>query len=563
MRQQLLIYSKNNMSFLFNIANLKVGTRLALGFGILMSLMLGLTATGVYRVNRINTSLATIGDANSVKQRYAINFRGSVHDRAIALRDVVLESDPGATQRQLALITTLAANYARSATPMDALLRAGKMDQLEADALRDIAAVEIRALKATDEVVRQKLAGDLASAQRVLLHEARPAYVDWLNNINVLIDLEEAKNKAESADARAVAQAFAQLMIGLSALAIGLAAVIGWIITRSVVGPIRQATAAARTMATGDLTLSIDASSSDEGGRMLLALRELRDSLEVTLRQVRRQALSVAGIGAEIEADNQFLDMRTSQQATALEETHAVMQQLSAHVQHNALRAQQAQQFADEAKAVAAQGGTAVAEVVATMRAIDESARKIGDIIAVIDSIAFQTNILALNAAVEAARAGEAGRGFAVVAAEVRNLASRCASAAMEIKLLISASEQNVETGGVLVNRAGTTMSAVVGSISKVADMMGGIRQASDEQAKDVSSAGQAVAMMDGATRENAALVTQTAKASGQMRLNAQQLLDAVDAFALAPDETPGERPPNTGHGAGRKVLLENSAKSR
>jgi methyl-accepting chemotaxis protein len=525
------------MSSAANITNIKVGARLALGFGILMSLMLALTATGLNRVNHINASLAVIGDVNSVKQRYAINFRGSVHDRAIALRDVVLESDAGAIQRQRDLIVKLAGNYARSAGPMNALLASGAMDEGERDALRTIVAIEARTLQLTDEVIRLKLAGDVPSAQRVLLERAGPAYVAWLNSINVLIDLEEEKNKRESADARGVAEAFTRLMIGLSTLALALAALIGWIITRSVVAPIAQATGAARTMSGGDLTLAIDAGGRDEAGHMLRALRDLRDSLDATLRRVREHALSVAGIGEEIARGNQLLDTRTGKQATALEETHAAMVRLGVHVQHNAGRAQQAQQLAQQAKTVVAQGGQAVEEVVVTMQAIDHSARKIGDIIGVIDAIAFQTNILALNAAVEAARAGEAGRGFAVVASEVRNLAGRCATAATEIKQLIAASMERVETGGVLVGRAGTTMAGVVSVISQVADIMGEIRQASDEQAAGVASAGQAVAMMEGATGDNAALVTQTATASGAMTEHARQLLDAVALFNLA---TPG-----------------------
>ena len=532
------------MNALHTIANLNVGFRLALGFGILMSLMLGLTVAGLNRVSHINASLALIGDVNSVKQRYAINFRGSVHDRAIALRDVVLESDAGAIQRQRDLIAKLAGNYAKSAQPMNELLASGAMDEGERGALRDIVAVEARTLQLTDQVIKLKLAGDLAAAQHLLLERAGPAYVAWLNSINVLIDLEEDKNKLESAHARGVGQDFTRLMIGLSALALALAAVIGWIITRSVVAPITQATDAARTMSGGDLTVAMDAGGQDEAGRMLGALRQLRDSLDTTLRRVRQHALSVAGIGEEIAQGNQLLDTRTRQQAAALEETHAAMLQLGVHVQHNARRAQQAQQLAEQAKVVVAQGGQAVEEVVVTMKAIDDSSRKIGDIIGVIDAIAFQTNILALNAAVEAARAGEAGRGFAVVAAEVRNLAGRCATAATEIKQLISVSVERVEAGGVLVGRAGATMTGVVSVIAQVADIMGEIRQASDDQAIGVTGAGEAVAMMEGATGDNAALVTQTATASGAMMAHAQQLLDAVAGFSLAASqERPVQRP--------------------
>jgi methyl-accepting chemotaxis protein len=250
--------------------------------------------------------------------------------------------------------------------------------------------------------------------------------------------------------------------------------------------------------------------------------------------QVRSSADSIATASAQIAEGNNDLSGRTEQQASALEETAASMEELSSTVKQNADNAYQADQLAQSASAVAIDGGAVVSEVVATMKDINESSKRIADIISVIDGIAFQTNILALNAAVEAARAGDQGRGFAVVAAEVRNLAGRSAQAAKEIKDLISASVERVEAGTVLVDKAGATMTEVVGSIKRVTDIMGEISSASKEQSAGVAQIGDAVSQMDQATQQNAALVEESAAAADSMRVQAQQLVEAVAVFKLS-----------------------------
>ena len=519
------------------LTNLNIGTRLALGFSLLIALMLGLTAIGINRVANINGSLTTIGDLNSVKQRYAINFRGSVHDRAIALRDVTLVATQEQVRAEVDLIDKLAGNYAQSAAPLDKMFAATAVSAEERAALEQIKAVEARALPLTAKVIALRTADQREEATSLLLEQARPAYVEWLASINRLIDLEEAKNKAESANARAVAQGFSVLMLVLSATAIVAALATAWLITRSVTRPIHRAASAAKTMATGDLAAPIGTRRGDETGQMLLALEALRSSFRTVLADVRHSAEAVARAGSDISSSTQDAAARTENQASALERTAASMEQLGSTVHQNADNAKQANQLAVKACAVATEGGEVVAKVIGTMKEINASSQKISDIIGVIDSIAFQTNILALNAAVEAARAGEQGRGFAVVASEVRSLAGRSAEAAREIKGLISSSVERVAQGSALVDKAGATMTEIVSAIRHVTDIVADISAASVEQAAGVAQVGEAIVQIDQATQHNAALVGQMAAAAGDMRDQSQRLVEVVGIFQLAPQE--------------------------
>jgi len=305
------------------------------------------------------------------------------------------------------------------------------------------------------------------------------------------------------------------------------------LITRSITGPLSQAVAMAERVASGDLSAHIDSSGHDEVSQLLAALGRMNQNLAGIVSQVRLSSDSIATGSAQIASGNADLSQRTEQQASALQETASSMEELNATVRQNADNALQANQLSLGASAVAVKGGAVVGEVVTTMKAINDSSRKIADIIGVIDGIAFQTNILALNAAVEAARAGEQGRGFAVVASEVRSLAGRSADAAREIKGLIAASVERVEQGTALVDRAGATMTEVVGAIQRVTDIMGEISSASSEQSAGVAQVGQAVERMDQTTQQNAALVEQSAAAADSLRQQAEQLVQAVAVFKL------------------------------
>jgi methyl-accepting chemotaxis protein len=319
------------------------------------------------------------------------------------------------------------------------------------------------------------------------------------------------------------------LMLLVTALGTGL----GWVLSRSVVRPLHHAIAVASDVAQGDLSRPIHAHGRDETGQLLDALARMQAQLRALVSDVRGNAQSVATASAEIAQGNSDLAGRTEQQAAALQQTASSMEQLDSTVRRNASSAREASTLALDASRVAVQGGEVVEQVVDTMRGIQEASTKIADIIGVIDSIAFQTNILALNAAVEAARAGEQGRGFAVVASEVRSLAKRSADAAREIKDLIGTSVSRVEQGNALVGHAGQTMAEVVAAIQRVSTLIVEISRASDEQSVGVSHIGEAVNRMDQGTQQNAALVEQTSAAAESLERQARQLVGAVGLFKV------------------------------
>ena len=321
--------------------------------------------------------------------------------------------------------------------------------------------------------------------------------------------------------------------IGIAVVVILIIAGMGLSITSKLIKSLNEAVEVAQAVAEGDLRRNITVESTDEIGKLLQALRDMNASLVRIVGQVRSGTDAMLTASDEIASGNMDLSSRTESQASSLEETASSMEELTSTVKQNSDNASQANQLAQTASEVAARGGTVVSDVVATMSSINDSSRKIVDIISVIDGIAFQTNILALNAAVEAARAGEQGRGFAVVAAEVRNLAQRSAAAAKEIKTLIGDSVEKVEAGSKQVDEAGATMSEVVQAIRQVTDIVAEISAASREQSQGIDQINQAVMEMDNATQQNAALVEQAAAAAGAMHDQAAQLTDLVGVFKL------------------------------
>jgi methyl-accepting chemotaxis protein-1 (serine sensor receptor) len=357
----------------------------------------------------------------------------------------------------------------------------------------------------------------------------------------------EAKRLSETMAAEnTAAHRSAMLAMGITVLitlVVGVATVL-WLI-KSITVPLDEAVSVAQTVAGGDLSSEVRVNSSDEIGALLGALKLMQQNLSNIVGQVRTGTETIHGATVEIAAGNLDLSGRTEEQASSLEQTAAAMVELTTTVKQNNENAAEACRLADSASNVAAKGGDAVAQMVRTMGEINDSSRKIVDIIGVIDGIAFQTNILALNAAVEAARAGEQGRGFAVVASEVRNLAQRSAAAAREIKELIGTSVGRVEEGSRLVGQAGETMSEVVSSVQRVTAIIGEISIASGEQRDGIEQISIAISQMDSVTQQNAALVEQAAAAADALQQQAANLTEAVSIFKLQGQPSVAALPPS------------------
>ena len=521
----------------FSFSGLSVKSRIWCSFGLILSMMVILTVIGVMQVNSIAKGLTLIGDVNSVKQRYAINFRGSVHDRAISVRDVVLVGTDAELQTVTDKIASLSADYEKSAVLLDKMFSERKdTGEKERQILASIKETEARTLPLMKKVIALRQSGDAEQAKDLMLKEARPAFVEWLGRINQFIDLQEVSNQQESKSARGLASGFETLMYLICGAALAIGAFVAAFITQGILrtlgGEPNEASAVARSIAAGDLAVEIHTDKKDRSS-VLFAMKEMRDSLVTIVTDVRTSTNTIATGASEIAAGNQDLSSRTEQQASSLEKTASSMEELTATVKQNADNAKQANQLALSASEVAVKGGDVVTQVVETMGSINASSRKIVDIIGVIDGIAFQTNILALNAAVEAARAGEQGRGFAVVATEVRNLAQRSAAAAKEIKSLIGDSVEKVDAGSKLVTVAGSTIEEIVGSVKRVTDIMAEIMAASHEQSIGIDQVNQAIGQMDQVTQQNAALVEQAAAAAESLQEQATGLAQTVAVFNL------------------------------
>jgi methyl-accepting chemotaxis protein len=507
--------------------NVKISTRLSLGFAFLVAMVALMAAFGLFAMRSINTSIGSI---------YA--------DRVVPLKQLKLVSDAYAvsivdgTNKVAAGVmepSAALAQITQSTASIEKNWRAYMATELTAQEAQDATKVTALMAKAEPLVVALRMALEAGDKDKVTTM-VRPIYeaIDPLTGVLgelVEIQLTEAKNEYDKATASY--QRTVTLFGIIVVIAIGLGVMLAWALVRAISRPLNQAVDVAREVAGGNLTLRISKGGKSETALLLTALHDMQTSLVGVVSTVRQGAEGVASASAEIAQGNNDLSARTEQQASALEETAASMEQLSATVKQNADAAKQANQLAMTASTVAVQGGNVVGKVVETMKGINESSRKIADIISVIDGIAFQTNILALNAAVEAARAGEQGRGFAVVASEVRSLAGRSADAAKEIKTLIGTSVERVEQGTVLVDQAGVTMTEVVTSIQRVTDIMAEISAASNEQAMGVEQVGEAVVQMDQATQQNAALVEQMAAAASSLKSLAGDQVRAVSVFKL------------------------------
>jgi len=514
------------------IGNMKVSTRLSLGFGAVLVLLVAVAALGVFNMQSIHGRLESVVNVNVAKTELVQDMSESVHIMARISRTVVLLTQEEEMRTELKKLDQARDTYQKSRAALD------KMPRTEAGAgIRErIDAAEKEANPLTDQVIKLALENKDEEATALLMKQAGPVTQKWQDVMDEYLDLQKKHNEDDAAAAAASYARASTLTFVLSGLAVvaGLAAavLIGRSLLRQLGGEPDYAAMIAGRIAAGDLTVEV-ATRHDDRASMLHAMKLMRDSLVQIVSEVRSGTETIASASTQIASGNQDLSARTEQQAGSLEETASSMEELTSAVRQNGDHARHANQLAASASAVAQQGGTVVAQVVDTMASINASSSRIVDIIGVIDGIAFQTNILALNAAVEAARAGEQGRGFAVVASEVRNLAQRSAAAAKEIKTLIGDSVEKVEAGSKLVEQAGQTMDDIVSSVQRVTDIMVEIAAAGDEQSAGIEQINQAVSEMDTVTQQNAALVEEAAAAAEALQSQAQNLERVVSVFKL------------------------------
>ena len=522
-----------------NLNNMKVGTRLALGFALVLVLLVAVAVVGILRMAQIQNRLDHVVSVSNVSTGLVVEMRNNVSDRLASLRVLTLMTDPADMEPEIVKFKEQTAKYDAAQAKLAALFATYANDQ-EKTLLNQIKEHEATAMPAIARATELYLAANAMDATRVMIREVRPVQRKWTDALNALSALEDKQNAQSKADAETAFANARNFMLILLVLAVVLGIVAAVVITRSLLkqlgGEPAYTAKIAGSIAHGDLSIAIDTKDSDRGS-LLVEMKEMRNSLVGIVEQVRLGTETIGTASREIAAGNIDLSSRTELQASSLEKTASAMEQLTATVKQNADSAREANALAATASDVARKGGDVVSQVVGTMGEINTSANKISDIIGVIDGIAFQTNILALNAAVEAARAGEQGRGFAVVASEVRNLAQRSAAAAKEIKTLIGDSVEKVERGSKLVGQAGVTMDEVVSSVKRVTDIMSEIANASAEQSAGIAQVNMSIIEMDSMTQQNAALVEQAAAAAQSLQDQAGELARVVSIFKLEEGE--------------------------
>lgn len=516
--------------------NIKVSTRLQAGFGLLTAFMLVLAAIAFYGLSELDASLDGIARVNNEETRLANELRSSIQDRAIALRNLALISDPRDVAQEAERMKKQDQLYADAFQQLSRMFAEPGTAPKERSLLDQIKQDEAAAMAPQRKAMDLALAHDTAGAMQELLQNARPPQRVWLARAVELAALEDQQNKEARENAVATYAKVRTMVAVIAAIAVLLGIVTAALISRSILRQLGGEPSAAQEMAAqiaeGNLTVSVQVAPGDRTS-LMASLEAMREKLTSIVSGIKTSAESISVAAGEIAQGNQDLSQRTEEQAASLQQTAASMEELTSTVRNNTDNARQGSTLASAASATAASGGEVVQQVVATMQDISSSSTKVTEIISVIEGIAFQTNILALNAAVEAARAGEDGRGFAVVAGEVRTLAQRSATAAKEIKDLIEASVSHVTNGSQLVENAGQTMGEVVRSVKQVTDIMGEIASASSEQTKGIEQVNVAVTQMDEVTQQNAALVEQATAAAQAMSDQAESLRAAVSIFRV------------------------------
>ncbi|MFM9924750.1 methyl-accepting chemotaxis protein [Variovorax sp. H27-G14] len=512
-----------------SLKNMKIGARLGLGFATMLLLMAVIAGTGLIHLASVGRATDEMIENALVKERLANQWSNLLGPSIVRSFAMVKATDP----KVVAYFAKARADSSALINPVQKKLETMLTSPEEKKLYAGVADARAAVLVTIEKINKLKLAEQNDEATAMADNQFAPELVVYEDAVAKLAAHQREKidvlSKGIAAD-HAVGQT---TLWGLSALALVLGALLAWRLTLGIVRPLGHAVTVAETVASGDLSTDIRVESRDEAGQLMQALREMNASLSKVVGEVRMGTETIATASGQIASGNQDLSSRTEEQASSLEQTAASMEELTSTVKQNADNARQANQLAVSASAVAVKGGSVVSQVVDTMGSINASSKKIVDIIAVIDGIAFQTNILALNAAVEAARAGEQGRGFAVVASEVRSLAQRSAAAAKEIKTLIGDSVEKVEEGSKQVAEAGRTMDEIVGSVQRVTDIMGEITAASQEQTSGIEQINQAISQMDQVTQQNAALVEEASAAAQSLQEQAGSLVQAVSIFKL------------------------------
>ena len=521
------------------LTKMKVGTRLSLGFALVLILLVLVTALGIFRMAQIQGRLEKVVDVSNVESRLVLDMRAIVYDRMVSLRNLTLLNDADDMEKELRAIADQSKKYSAFQDQLAKMYAANaNTTKEENDLLAKLKENEVACAPLVEKAKALGLANQPEQATITLIKKIRPVQKKWLDNLDEMVVLEDKLNKALADDARSEFQIARTTMLIIVVAALLLGAGAAYAITHSILvqlgGEPTLAAQIAAHIAAGDLVQEIDTGHSDRSS-LISEMKAMRDSLVKIVSQVRQGTDTMATASTEIAAGNHDLSARTEQQSIALEKTSSAISELTTTVKQNADNARQASQLAVSASEVARQGGDVVAQVVSTMDSINESAKKIVDIISVIDGIAFQTNILALNAAVEAARAGDQGRGFAVVAAEVRSLAQRSATAAKEIKTLIGDSVEKVGAGTKLVAQAGVTIDQVVASVNNVTQIIGEISHASQEQSIGIEHVNDAIMEMDSMTQKNHDMVEQAATAAHNLEHQAAELGRVVSIFQLHP----------------------------
>ena len=503
--------------------------RLTVSFTLVIGLMGLLAALAYVRIGGLNHEIETLLQDRYPKTSVANGIKAQMSEVSRSMLGILIMTDPGQIKAELAHIEKVSSANNEALARLDKILsdEAGRAHLKTLVQLRD----KFQPLQQAFVALVNEDKKD--EAQLKYLFSIRPLQKKYFEALDAFVTYQDAQMASAGDASTRIARQTEWLILLIALAAAGVSTTVGFLVTRSIVAPLRRAMGVTQRVAAGDLTSNMVVFGRDELGQMMGGLQHMNDSLRQLVGEVRASTDIMAGTAQDIATGNHQLNARTVDQAHTLLETSAAMSELTVIVQQNADSTHAANALAASASQVAVQGGAVVSQVVQTMGSIHASSKKIADIIGVIDGIAFQTNILALNAAVEAARAGEQGRGFAVVAAEVRSLAQRSAVAAKEIKALIDDSVASVETGSRLVGQAGSTMTEVVASVQRVTRMMAEITLANRAQSSGIARVNQSIGRMDEVTQQNATMVEQAASAAQALQDEATHLSRAISVFKL------------------------------